>query len=184
MKIPGILADIGVAWLLFVIVRRWGGELDRSHAGSASAPSVLGLAVAALYLFNPGTIFDSAVWGQIDSVGTLVLLATIYALGRGWTEAAAVGAVVAMLVKFQFAFLIPIVVLVGLKRHLVGRSIGSRSTTDGATRCGSLTSLAAGRRRPDSADAPVRDDAVGAAGRRRPQGLPRLPAAGRSRRRA
>ena len=26
----------------------------------------------AIYLFNPGTIFDSAVWGQIDSVGTLV----------------------------------------------------------------------------------------------------------------
>ena len=35
----------------------------------------LGLAAATVYLFNPGVIFDSAVWGQIDSVGTLVLLA-------------------------------------------------------------------------------------------------------------
>ena len=60
--------------------------------------------------------------GPDRRVGTLVLLGTIYLLGRGWTEAAAVGAVVAMLVKFQFAFLIPVVAVVGIKRHLFGRS--------------------------------------------------------------
>jgi 4-amino-4-deoxy-L-arabinose transferase-like glycosyltransferase len=85
-------------------------------------PETLGLIAATIYLFNPGVIFDSSVWGQIDSVGTLVLLATIYALGRGWTEVAAFGAVLALLVKFQFAFLIPIVAIVGIKRHLFGRS--------------------------------------------------------------
>jgi predicted membrane-bound dolichyl-phosphate-mannose-protein mannosyltransferase len=142
VKIPGILADIGIAWLLFAMVRRWGGELiDRSSV--RISPEQAGLVAAAIYLFNPGTVFDSAVWGQIDSVGTLVLLATMYALGRGWTEAAAVGAVVALLVKFQFAFLIPVVAVVGIKRHLFGRSAdpvhdGQRS----AVRV--LTSLAAG----------------------------------------
>lgn len=121
VKVPGILADIGVAWLLFVICRRWGGELvDRMRF--AVRPETLGIAAATLYLFNPGTIFDSAVWGQIDSVGTLILLATIYVLARGWTEVAAIGAVVALLVKFQFAFLVPIVAIVGLRRHLLGRS--------------------------------------------------------------
>ena len=122
MKIPGILADVGVAWLLFVICRRWGGELlDRTRV-PRRAPRRSASLAAGIYLFNPGTIFDSAVWGQIDSVGTLVLLATIYALARGWTEVAALGAVVALLVKFQFAFLIPIVGVVGLRRHLLGRS--------------------------------------------------------------
>ncbi|MGI8998987.1 MAG: phospholipid carrier-dependent glycosyltransferase [Candidatus Limnocylindria bacterium] len=121
VKVPGILADVGVAWLLFVICRRWGAELlDRTRF--AVHAETLGIAAAAIYLFNPGTIFDSAVWGQIDSVGTLILLATIYALARGWTEVAAFGAVVALLVKFQFAFLIPIVAIVGLRRHLFGRS--------------------------------------------------------------
>jgi predicted membrane-bound dolichyl-phosphate-mannose-protein mannosyltransferase len=121
VKIPGILADIGVAWLLFLIARRWGHQLvDRVHFGVT--PERLGLIAATIYLFNPGVVFDSAVWGQIDSVGTLVLMATIYALARGWTEVAALGAVVAMLIKFQFAFLIPIVLVVGLKRHLFGRS--------------------------------------------------------------
>ncbi len=121
VKIPAILADIGVAWLLFVICRRWGGQLIHRSFGGVH-PATLGLAAATIYLFNPGTIFDSAVWGQIDSVGTLVLVGTIYALARGWTEVAAVGAVLAMLVKFQFAFLIPIVAVVGLRRHLIGRS--------------------------------------------------------------
>ncbi|MEO7295994.1 MAG: phospholipid carrier-dependent glycosyltransferase [Candidatus Limnocylindria bacterium] len=121
VKVPGILSDIGVAWLLFVICRRWGGELvDRTRF--AVRPETFGIVAAAIYLFNPGTIFDSAVWGQIDSVGTLILLATIYALARGWTEIAAFGAVLALLVKFQFAFLIPIVAIVGLRRHLFGRS--------------------------------------------------------------
>ena len=104
-----------------MIVRRWGGELIDRLSFRISAERAA-LAVAAIYIFNPGTVFDSAVWGQIDAVGTLVLLSTIYFLGRGWTEAAAVGAVVALLVKFQFAFLVPVVAVVGIKRHLFGRS--------------------------------------------------------------
>lgn len=121
VKIPGILADIGVAWLLFAICRRWAGQLLAGSPFRVSAQT-LGIAAATVYLFNPGVIFDSAVWGQIDSVGTLVLLATIFALARGWTEAAALGAVVALLVKFQFGFIVPIVAVVGLKRHLLGLS--------------------------------------------------------------
>ena len=117
VKVPGILADAGVAWLLFVYARRFGDRWLGSWSGER-----LGLVAVVIYLFNPGTIFDSAVWGQVDSVGTLVLMATLYFLARGWTEAASAGAVLAMLVKFQFGFLIPLVVIVGIKRHLFGRS--------------------------------------------------------------
>jgi predicted membrane-bound dolichyl-phosphate-mannose-protein mannosyltransferase len=138
VKVPGILADAGVAWLLFLYARRFGDGWLGSWSGER-----LGLVAVVIYLFNPGTIFDSAVWGQVDSVGTLVLLATLYMLARGWTEAAAAGAVLAMLVKFQFGFLIPLVVVVGLKRHLFGRS----SDPDQAGRADPiriLTSLATG----------------------------------------
>ena len=117
VKVPGILADAGVAWLLFAFARRFGNGWLGSWSGER-----IGLVAAAIYLFNPGTIFNSAVWGQVDSVGTLAAIGTIYLLARGWTEAAAVGAVLALLVKFQFGFLIPIVAIVGLKRHLFGRS--------------------------------------------------------------
>ncbi|MEX0626408.1 MAG: phospholipid carrier-dependent glycosyltransferase [Chloroflexota bacterium] len=138
VKVPGILGDAGVAWLLFLYARRYGDGWLGSWSGER-----LGLVAVVIYLFNPGTIFDSAVWGQVDSVGTLVVLATLYMLARGWTEAAAAGAVLAMLVKFQFGFLIPLVAVVGIKRHLFGRS----SDPDQAGRADPiriLTSLATG----------------------------------------
>jgi predicted membrane-bound dolichyl-phosphate-mannose-protein mannosyltransferase/Gpi18-like mannosyltransferase len=138
VKIPAILADAGVAWLLFVFSRRF---LDGRIGGRSG--ETIGLVAAIVYLFNPGTIFDSSVWGQVDSVGALVILATLYLLARGWTEAAAVGAVVALLIKFQYGFLIPVVAVVGLKRHLFGRS--SEPEQDGRQDLlRVLTSLAAG----------------------------------------
>ncbi|MDQ2853439.1 MAG: phospholipid carrier-dependent glycosyltransferase [Chloroflexota bacterium] len=138
VKVPAILADAGVAWLLFAYARRFGDRWLGSWSGER-----LGLVAATIYLFNPGTIFDSAVWGQVDSVGTLVALGSLYLLARGWTEAAAVGAVVALLVKYQFGFLLPIVAIVAVKRHLLGRS--SDPQHDGrAEPVRALTSLAAG----------------------------------------
>ncbi len=138
VKLPAILADAGVAALLFVLSRRF---LDGRIGGRSG--ETIGLVAATIYLFNPGTIFDSAVWGQVDSVGALVILTTIYFLARGWTEAAAIGAIVALLVKFQFGFLLPIVLLVGLKRHVFGRS--SDPQLDGRRDLlRVLTSLAAG----------------------------------------
>src|SRR5947208_286407 len=93
----GLPLDPATLVLLLLYARRWG----RGWLGSWSGER-LGVVAVVIYLFNPGTIFDSAVWGQVDSVGTLVVLGSLYMLARGWTEAAAAGAVVAMLVKFQF----------------------------------------------------------------------------------
>jgi dolichyl-phosphate-mannose--protein O-mannosyl transferase len=138
VKIPAILADAGVAALLFTLSRRF---LDGRIGGRSG--ETIGLVAAVVYLFNPGTIFDSAVWGQVDSVGALVILGTLFMLALGWTEAAAIGAVLALLVKFQFGFLLPIVLVVGLKRHVFGRS--SDPELDGRRDpLRVLTSLAAG----------------------------------------
>src|SRR5580698_7751413 len=69
VKVPAILADLGVGALVYAIVRRF--------AGTGCA-----LGAAALYLLNPATIYISALWGQVDSItGGLALLA-IYALLR------------------------------------------------------------------------------------------------------
>jgi 4-amino-4-deoxy-L-arabinose transferase-like glycosyltransferase/Gpi18-like mannosyltransferase len=138
VKIPGILADAGTAWLLFVFARRFLG----TRMGDASAERI-GLVAATVYLFNPGVIFDSSVWGQVDSVGTFAVIGSLYLLARGWTEAAAVGAVLCLLLKYQFAWMIPIVAVVGIKRHVFGRS--SDPDQDGRRDLlRVLTSLAAG----------------------------------------
>jgi Gpi18-like mannosyltransferase/predicted membrane-bound dolichyl-phosphate-mannose-protein mannosyltransferase len=130
VKLPGIFGDLGAATLLFLLCRRYFS--DR-----------VAIAAAAAVLFNPGTIFNSSVWGQVDSVGTAAIIGTVYLLARGWTEAAGVGAVLALLLKFQYAFLIPVVALVGLKRHLFGRS-SDAELHDRRDPLRVLTSLAAG----------------------------------------
>ncbi len=105
LKLPAILADVGIAALVYAAGRRWFGERA-------------GLLGAALYLFVPVTWLDSAMWGQVDAVGALVALAAIVALAEGWSEVAAVLAVLAVLVKFQDAVVLAVVVPVLLRRHL------------------------------------------------------------------
>ena len=112
VKLPGMLADVGVAWMVYLIAARFLGE--RPAIRWLGSGVRLGLIGAAVYLFNPGTIFNSAVWGQMDSVGAFVILVSLYCLGRGWTEAAGATAILVALIKFQFAWLIPIVLVVGL----------------------------------------------------------------------
>jgi Gpi18-like mannosyltransferase len=121
LKLPAIAADLGIAYLLYRLVRRWMGA--RSDARGAA------LGAAALYLFNPVTWYDSALWGQIDAVGALVMLVAIAFLIDGFSEAAVGFAVVAALVKPQFGIVLaPLVGVTLLRRHLFLIGSGPRAT--------------------------------------------------------
>jgi len=67
VKMPGIIMDVVDAGLIYAIVRRF-------------APVAWAFGAAALFAFNPATIFISAYWGQVDSVaggltlGSLLLM--------------------------------------------------------------------------------------------------------------
>ena len=67
VKLPSILADIGIGAIVYSLARK------RSYSqGNA-------LFFAALWLFNPAVIIDSACWGQVDSLLTLfVVLACVF----------------------------------------------------------------------------------------------------------
>jgi dolichyl-phosphate-mannose-protein mannosyltransferase len=110
VKTTAILADVGIAALLFVAGRRWLGER-------------VGLAAAALYLFVPVTWSDSAIWGQVDAVGALAMLGAILLLVEGWSEPAAAVAGLAIITKPQDLVVLVAVVPVLVRRHLlaVGR---------------------------------------------------------------
>lgn len=121
IKLPAIAADLGIAYLLYRLVRRWLGP--RSDARGAA------LGAAALYLFNPVTWYDSALWGQIDAVGALVMLVAIAFLIDGFSEAAVGFAVVAALVKPQFGIVLaPLIGVTLLRRHLFLIGSGPRAT--------------------------------------------------------
>ena len=66
VKLPAILLDIAVGYVIYRLVLGWVWPSDRAEA--------LALAAAALFLFNPVAFYDSALWGQTDAAGALVLL--------------------------------------------------------------------------------------------------------------
>ena len=106
LKIPAITADIALAALLYGAARRWFG-------GRA------GLLAAAIYLFIPVTWYDSALWGQVDAVGTLVMVAAIVLLVEGWSEPAAALAAFSLLIKPQDAIVLVVLIPVLVARHLL-----------------------------------------------------------------
>ncbi|HVA28410.1 MAG TPA: glycosyltransferase family 39 protein, partial [Candidatus Baltobacteraceae bacterium] len=67
VKLPAILADLGIGILLFAIAKRFTG-------------AAVALGTAALYVLNPATIFISAFWGQVDSVAGFFVLLAAYLL--------------------------------------------------------------------------------------------------------
>ena len=119
VKLPPMLLDLAVGYVLYRLVLGWTWPGRRAET--------MALAAAALYVFNPVSFYDSALWGQSDAAGALVLLLGAAALIRGNSEGAAALAVVAALVKPQFGVvLMPLVAFVLVKRHLVRPGSGPR----------------------------------------------------------
>ena len=106
LKLPPILADPGIAAIVYALAVRWRGRRT-------------GLVAAALFLFLPVSWYDSALWGQVDAVGTLVAVAALLLLVEGWSEAALATAVLAVLVKPQYAITLGVVIPVLVRRHLL-----------------------------------------------------------------
>ncbi len=127
VKMPSILADIGVGALLFALGRRF------------AAPAIA-FGAAAFYIFNPATIFNSADWGQVDSISAgLALLATFFLLKSddapadrvSWQIPVAwVTFAYSLLIKPQAAVLIPIFIAFAftdrarMRARVTGTAIG------------------------------------------------------------
>ena len=125
IKLPPILADVVLAWLVHGFVVELGGSRRAARIG------------AILVLINPVTWFDSAVWGQVDSFGVIFLLLALRDLWRRRPERASLFAVVAAVIKPQLGILIPILAFVLLRRHVWDRLRAARPDGDPALVAGS-----------------------------------------------
>ncbi len=121
IKLPAISADILIGYVLYRMVRRWWGDRPGGRAAAVGA--------AALFLFNPVTWYDSALWGQMDSVGTLVALVSLICLIDRMPEVAVAAGILASLIKPQYGIvLLPLVAVILLRRHLFAPRSGKRAT--------------------------------------------------------
>ena len=119
LKLPAILADLGIAWV--------GGTFAARLAPTSLKERIpVRALVAAAVLFNPAVIALSAVWGQVDAVPILFVLLALLLLFTGAPSlrreiAAFLLLAVAIAVKPQAGFVLPVMLYVLYRRHLQGR---------------------------------------------------------------
>ncbi len=104
IKIPPIVADLAIGWLVHSMILELGGRRRLALAGAFVA------------VMNPISWFDSVVWGQVDSFGVVFLLLGLRELWRDRTERAAVYTVIAAIIKPQLGILVPLVAIVTIRR--------------------------------------------------------------------
>ena len=96
LKLPALLADAAVTWLIWARLRKYGKGLAWS--------------AALAFALNPALLLNSTVWGQTDSVLALLVLLALLAQGKGRFELAWILATLAVLTKPQALLLVPLLV--------------------------------------------------------------------------
>ncbi len=124
-RLPAMLADIGIAFVLYRIVER--RSKDRTLARAA----------ALVWLFNPVTFYDTAVQGHFESEWLLfVLLAYLWhEEGRGIARPTVALAIAVLFKQVAILFAIPFWVMLaaGLKTYKVAPASGDVASEAGAT---------------------------------------------------
>jgi Gpi18-like mannosyltransferase len=106
IKLPPILADAAIGYLAWSMARELGAR-----------PGVA-LFAALLFILNPISWFDSAIWGQVDSFGVVFMLLALRELWRDRPERAAIFTVFAAVIKPQLGILVPLVAVITIRRAL------------------------------------------------------------------
>ena len=131
---PGYFADYPPAylWILGLFAKLFDGEVLRLVVKGASIPADVGLALAFaallwrragpwraalaswLWMLAPGAVIAGTYWGQVDAIGTLVMLgALVFAARRRWILAGALAGLVTVM-KFQFGLALFVVSVAAL----------------------------------------------------------------------
>ena len=93
LKLVPAIADAGIGLMIFLIAHRLGG-------------TKAGLLGAALYMFNPASIFLTSFWGQWDSISAFFMIAGLWLLLRGSPEWSLPVFTYAALIKPQLGLLL------------------------------------------------------------------------------
>ncbi len=102
IKLPAILADLGSAYIIYRLARKQWDERTSLFLG-------------ALIAFNPLVWFDSAIWGQMDSVLALMTLGALWYFIEGKKHWCAALFVAGVLVKPQMLIFGPLLLIAYIK---------------------------------------------------------------------
>jgi Gpi18-like mannosyltransferase len=104
VKLPAILADFGIAWLIYKIVFGITKKKNLSALGSI------------VWLFNPVVWYNSSVWGQYDAVINFLAMLAFYLLTRRKLIFALMFLAVSFYIKASLLIFAPIFLIVALRQ--------------------------------------------------------------------
>ncbi|MBQ7816163.1 MAG: phospholipid carrier-dependent glycosyltransferase, partial [Oscillospiraceae bacterium] len=107
VKLPSILADFGIAYLIYRF-----GQLKGVGKNKAAF-------IAFMFLFMPSVIFNSSVWGQIESWFMLFVLLSLCLAHFGRTVPAAICYAVALITKPQALFFGPVLLFYIIRKNSI-----------------------------------------------------------------
>ena len=123
LKLPQNLFDLATAFLIFRFMRAMYTHLFRRTKYSSRYLFALG--AMAVYALNPATIFDLAVWGQMDSIYTFFMVASLYSAMRSKYELSSGLLSLGVLTKPQSVVLLPVVAYLILRNGGWKRALSS-----------------------------------------------------------
>jgi len=109
VKLPFILADLGIGYLIYKIVLKF------KPARPAGGPKYA-IVAASFFLFNPVLIYNSAIWGQTDSLINLLALSGFYLIFKKHYSPGVILFLSSFLFKLSLIIYLPIFGLLLLKR--------------------------------------------------------------------
>lgn len=104
-KMPAIICDFIIAGLIYRVSKK-------------SFNKRISTIITMLFLFNPLVILNSAIWGQIDSVLTMMVLLMITLVYENKLEWSYIVYGIGFLIKPQMAFFTPVLILAVVERTL------------------------------------------------------------------
>ncbi|MBR2028554.1 MAG: glycosyltransferase family 39 protein [Oscillospiraceae bacterium] len=107
VKLPAIIADFGIAWLIYRFAQKNGFEKNRTFFA------------AGMFLFMPAVVFNSSVWGQIESWYIFFILLALCLARENKTVFAAVSYGVAFITKPQAIMFGPLFLFYVIRRSSV-----------------------------------------------------------------
>jgi len=99
IKLPIIFADLSIP--LFIYINR----------NSLNIPDTKARYILILWLLNPYTILISSVWGQYDSIPTLLMILSLIYLAKGFIFRSAIFMALGFLFKFFTILILPIILI-------------------------------------------------------------------------
>lgn len=97
LKLPAIICDIITANIIYKVAKKHSSE-------------IIAVVCAALYLFNPAIILNSAIWGQVDSIFTLAVVFMCYYIYQKKLPIAYFVFAIGILIKPQVLIFTPILI--------------------------------------------------------------------------